>query len=110
MRLLAKNPVGKLQFDLSSAGTPVGLVSWVQLTTATPAPFCAVEIFNGTGSILKLSTGLPGAEAASEVLYFVLPNGSHILLPWEVAKGKPISVIAVDTATNSGRLILNLFG
>jgi hypothetical protein len=110
MSLLARLPVGKLQIDLSSGGTPVSTGAWVQLFSATPAPCCAVEIFNGTGSILKLSTGTPGNEAASEIPYFVLPNGSHILLPLTIAKGLPLSAIAVDSATTSGRLVMNLFG
>lgn len=110
MSLLARRPVGKLQIDLSSTGTPVSTGSWVQLFTATPAPTCAVEIFNGTGSILRLSTGTPGNELASELPYYVLPNGSNILLPWEIARNLPISAIAVDNATTGGRLILNLFG
>lgn len=110
MGLLARRPVGKLQIDLSSGGTPISTGAWVQLFAATPVPCCAVELFNGTGSILKLSTGTAGNEAASELPYFVLPNGSNILLPWEIAKGLPISAIAVDNATTVGRLILNLFG
>lgn len=111
MSILARQPVGKLQVDLSSAtGTPIGTGAWVQIFSALPAPCCALEIFNGTGSILRLSTGTPGNELASELPYYVLPNGSHILLPITIAKGLPISVIAVDQPTVNGRLVINLFG
>lgn len=110
MSLLARRPVGKLQVDISAGATPVTTAAWVQLFAATPAPCSAVEIFNGTGSIIRLSTGTPGNEDAGELPYYVLPNGSNILLPWEIARNLPISAKAVDADTTSGRLILNLFG
>jgi hypothetical protein len=108
--LLARIPVATLQVDLSSTGSPVGTGAWTQLIAALSTSSCAVEICNTTGSLLQISTGAPGLESASVVPYTVLPNGSSILLPLELARGARLSAKAIDNATTVGRLIFNFFG
>jgi hypothetical protein len=107
MRLLARIPVAKFLHSYTS--TPVTTAAWVEIISATTAPCSALEIFSGNGAIIKLSLGAAGQEDASEIKYYVIPGGSSILLPIEVAKGKRISAKSMDTTANSGSLVFNFF-
>lgn len=100
-------PVGTVRLDL--VGTPVTTAAWIQVTASLPAPSSAVEIFNGSNSLLKLSTGAAGLEAASVVPYMLLP-GTSTILPMELNRLSRISVIAVDRTANVESLVLNFFG
>lgn len=105
-RLLARNPVHTLRFAYGA----VTQGTWQQVLAACPQPACAVEIFDSSGKALSISLGTPGNEAASAIPYTITPNGSSILLPIEVAKGKPISIQPLDGDIVEGQLILNFFG
>ena len=106
--LLARKPIGKIRHDF--AATNVTTAAWVQISSSCPSPCSALEIFNGGGSILKISTGTAGNEDASELPYYILPGGSELVLPFELNKSKRISVKAVDLSSTAGSLVLNLFG
>jgi hypothetical protein len=80
------------------------------LLAATTEPCSAIEIFSGSGSIIKVSLGAAGLEYASEIPYYITPGGSSILLPIEIKKGTRISAKAVDTTANVGTLVINFFG
>lgn len=106
--LLARKPIGKLVHDFGA--TNVTTSAWVEISSSCPSPCSALEIFNGGGSILKLSTGVSGQEDAHELPYYILPGGSDEVLPFELGKSKRLSVKAVDLNSTSGSLVLNLFG
>lgn len=109
-RMLARKPVAKYRLDYSLSNLP-DTATWVAVIAATTQPCSAMEIFNASAATLKISTGAAGLENAGELPYYVLPGGSSILLPIEVAKGGRISVKAVDqTPVSVGTLVLNLFG
>jgi hypothetical protein len=106
--MLAGIPVAKKSF--SYADTNVTTAAWVEVIAATEQPFSALEIFSGSGSILKLSSGDAGDEDAHEIPYYIIPGGSSIMLPVGLAKGKRLSIKAVDVTADAGILILNFFG
>lgn len=87
---------------------PVTTAAWVQVVAATSQPCSAIEVSNPSNSLLKIAVGGAGSEV--ELPYYVLPGGSPILLPWEIAKGSRISLKAVQTTANVGLFVLNLFG
>jgi hypothetical protein len=106
--LIAQKPVHKVRLDYGS--TNVGIGAWVAVVASMPVPACGVELFNASGSTLKISTGAIGLEDASELPYYVLPGGSSILLPLEFSSGQRLSVRAVDVVANVGSLVMNFFG
>jgi hypothetical protein len=106
-RMLARKPIYKFRHSIST--TNITLAAWVQVLASMPVAVGAMEIFNSSGQILKLSLGAAGVEDASEINYYVLPNGSPILIPIEVSKGKRLSAKAVDGNAAVGDLIFNFF-
>lgn len=109
MRMLARTPVAK--FLHSYASTPVTTAAWVELLAATLQPCSAIEIFSASGAILKLSTGTAGQEDSNEISYYIIPGGSGIMLPIELAKGSRLSAKAVGTVNaDAGDLVINFFG
>lgn len=107
MRNHARRPLKKFRHAFGS--TNVTTSAWVELIASMDKPASYVEIFNSSGSILKLSTGAAASEDSYEIPYYVLPNGSSILLPIEFANLKRISAKAVDVDATMGSLILNFF-
>lgn len=99
-------PVGKFYRDCSGA-TVITTSAWVVLDSSVDASCSALEIFNGTGCMLKLSTGGASAEDASELPYYIIPGGSSSIIPLELTKGARLSAKAVDTDTVAGLLIIN---
>lgn len=104
----ARNPVGKLRFDYGA--TNVTTSAWVEITSAIPAAATHMHIFDSSGSVLKLSTGASGSEAASELNFYIIPGGMEILLPIELAKSKRLAAKAVDANATDGQLVINFFG
>lgn len=104
-RVISRKPVETNRLDLTT--TNVGAAAWVQLVAATLQPCSAVEVFNGSNNALLIATGAAGSEAA--IPYTVLPGGSSILLPWEIAKGSRIAVKSVSGTANLGLLVMNKF-
>jgi hypothetical protein len=108
MRLLARTPVHK--FRHSYVATNVTTAAWVEVISSLPQPVSAVEIYDSSGKIIKLSIGASGEEDANELDYYITPGGSGILLPLEFSKGARISAKAVDDDADVGSLIFNFFG
>jgi hypothetical protein len=108
-RLLARNPVATVQYNFASGA--IGTGAWVQIVASLPKACSAIEIFNPSGSTLKLSTGAATKEGANVVPYTILPGGSAILLAIEIAQKTPLSLEAVDQSTGTtGILTMNFFG
>lgn len=106
--LLARIPVHTLRYDYATGNILQN--AWGQILASTPAPACAVEIFDASGRALSISLGAAGLEDGAVIPYTITPNGSSILLPIEVARGKRISVKPLDANATEGQLIINFFG
>ena len=107
--LLARKPVAKLRHDY--VATNVTTSAWVELIDALEEAASAVEIFDGSGSIIKLSLGDAGEEDDNELPYYIMPGGGGgVMIPMELAKGKRLSAKAVDATAATGSLIINFFG
>lgn len=104
----ARNPVKKIYVDLSTLQPVVG--TWQAIVTAMDTPVSGVEIFNGSGSVLKLSIGASGQESSAELPYYVIPGTSSGMLPIEIPRGAMLSVTAVDHNVTDGSLVINCFG
>ena len=107
--MLAGYPIKKHTHSYLS--TPVGLSAWVEIIAAMDMPASALEVFSGSGAVIKLSTGAAGDEDNHEIPYYIIPGGSGIMLPIGLAKGQRLSAKAVGAdAADSGVLVLNFFG
>lgn len=102
-----RRPVGKHRHNFASTNVNTG--AWVEIIDDLAKPCSYVEVFNSSGSVLRLSTGAAAAEDDSEISYYVLPNGSPIMLPLEFGNGARISARAVDANATVGSLIFNFF-
>jgi hypothetical protein len=105
---MARTPIYKFYHSYSSTNVTTG--AWVELIASLQYPASAVEIFNGTGAIVKLSIGAAAAEDASEIPYYIIPGGSSIMLPLGFSREARISARAVDQDATTGTLVLNFFG
>lgn len=101
--VLARKPVGKLRHSYVSTNVTTG--SWVALSTTVPAAAAAMEIFDSSGRVLKVSYD----NGATEEPYYIIPGGSDVLFPIEIAKGRTIYLKAVDNDATTGQLVINFF-
>jgi hypothetical protein len=107
--LLAQKPVAKFRYDYASA--PVTTTVWVELLAALTQPACAMEIYDGSGKIMKLALAAAGDEDNKEIPYYIIPGGSSILLPVDgLSKGQRLAIKAVDADATENSLIINFFG
>lgn len=108
IRTIYGKPVKKFRHAFDA--TNVTTAAWVELISAMDKASSSCQIYNGSGSILKLSTGGIGLEDSNEVPYYVLPNGSTIIIPIELAFGGRLSAKAIGADATVGDLILNFMG
>ncbi len=107
-RLLSGPPVKKILVDL--AATNVTTSAWLEIVSAMDAPVSAISIFNGSGSVLKISLGAAGDEANQEIKYYIVPGSNDFLLPIQIAKNKRISLKSADVTADVGSFVINCFG
>lgn len=87
------------------SSTNVTTAAWVELDASLDNEATTLEIFDSSGSVLKLALGASGQEV--ELPYYITPGGNGrvtVLLP----KGKRLSIRAVDTNATAGQLVINL--
>jgi hypothetical protein len=106
--LFVTNPVHTASID--SAVTNVTEAAWTEVEDSMPFPANAVEIYNGTGKILRIAKGASGSEAA--VTYLLAPKDTSPILPIEFANGERISLrsLAGEGTANLGSVVFNFFG
>lgn len=104
--LALRKPVATVALDMSS--TNITTAAWATVIAALAAACSAIEIFNQSASAMQIATGAGGSEVA--LPYTVLPGGSAVLLPIEIAKGLRLSAKAYDATASTGRLVINFFG
>lgn len=107
-RLLAQTPMSTVRVDM--AVTPITTAAWTELVSALDKACTAVEIFNPSGSTMKISNGAAAAEDASELPYTILPGGSALLLAIPLSKGMRLSAKALDNDATTNLFIMNFFG
>lgn len=101
--LLARIPVGKLTHDY--AATNVTTSAWVLVSTTIPAAASAVEIFDSSGRIMKMSID----NGVTELKFYITPGGPDTLLPVEWKKGSSLYLKAQDASATVGNLIMNFY-
>ena len=107
-RILARKPVGTL--TLNYASTNVLTSAWAEISAAIPSSASAMEIFSGSGSILKIAFSVAAAEDANVYPYTICPGGSVLLLPVELFKSKRLAAKAINSSATVGYLVINFFG
>jgi len=106
--LLARNPVAKHRFDVTSPAA-ITTSAWTVIISSMATASDAFEVLNTTGSVLKIATGNTGSEV--EIPYYILPSSEPHLVPWNISKGSQISAKAVDAdAADATQLVFNFFG
>lgn len=105
--LLARYPVDHLFVDFAAHNIAIG--TWFQIIAAMGKPISAVQFYNGSGSIIKISVGAIGSESSEEIPYYIPPGQSEVIA-MEVSRGLPISITAVDAAITDGSFVMNCFG
>jgi hypothetical protein len=106
MNIHVRKPVAKLLLDMGATNVTTG--AWTQITAAIGAPVSSIQIFNGSGSVLKIATGGAGNEVAMN--FYIIPGTVSPVIPVEIAKNSRISVQAADVDAVDGSLVLNCFG
>lgn len=104
-RELARKPVATIVYDCSTGNITTS--AWKEIEDATTEPASAVEIFNGSGQILRLAKGSAGSEVT--IPYTVPPGGNSGFMPIEFAKNIRIAMKAVDANATNGYVLINLF-
>lgn len=124
-QLNARRAVFTLVWNVATQGQfkPPG-TSWQQILASVPAGVSAIEVYNGTGSVLSTSIGAPGSESAGLLPYTILPGGTTQVIPFDAGstvktpgvvsngfrKGLPITVATADgTTTTTGIFVINAF-
>ena len=89
------------------SSTNVTTTDWVQLDSALDAGASCLEIFDSSGSVLKLAIGASGAEV--ELPFYIMPGGNSQLIQVPLSAGQRLAVRAVDTNATTGQLLINLY-
>lgn len=96
-------------YALNFGATTVDNSAYVTLAAAVAKPCSAVEIFNPSGATLIIAAGAASSEVPYP--YYILPGGSSIFLPMEIAAGVRLSLKALtSTSATNGYFVLNMFG
>lgn len=120
--LNARRPVFTLVWNVATQGQ--FSAAWRQILASVLYGVSAIEIFNGTGSVLSISNGSPGNEVAGILPYTILPGGTTQVIPFDtgaatltagakpngIRRGLPLTIATADTTTTTaGFFIINAF-
>jgi hypothetical protein len=86
------------------ASTNVTTSAYVELDAALDENSRYAEIFDSSGSLLKLAIGAAGSEVD---ILDIIPGGNG-LVPLKLPKGARLAIKAVDASATTGRLNINL--
>ena len=106
--LLAQKPYHKARLDI--VANPITTAAWVQVLASTPKACTALMVSYTGESILKVSTGATADEDNHIMDFYIAPGMDQVMIPVEIAKGKKLSVEALDQNTALGELVMNFFG
>lgn len=105
--LLAQEPAEKLSLNIASSN--VSTSAWTEITAATTQPCDAMSIDNTSDAVLMLSSGAAGAEDNAIVPIYIKACEEGQVIPLPMAKGKRLSVKAIDHNVTYGDLVINTF-
>ena len=105
--LLAQEPAEKLILDISASNITTG--AWTLITAATSMPCDAISVDNTSDAVLLLSIGAVGAEDNAILPFYIKACEESPLIPVPIAKGKRLSVKALDHNVDAGDLVINTF-
>lgn len=105
--LLAQEPAEKLSLDIAISN--VTTAAWTEITPATAQPCDAMSIDNTSDDVLLLSSGAVGAEANSIIPIYIKACEEGQVIPLPMAKGKRLSVKALNHTVSAGDLVINTF-
>lgn len=108
--LAIRKPVQTVAYDLSSGAITNAAYVAVLAKASNKVACSGLEIFNPSGSTLKIAIGDAGSEV--DIPYTVPPGGSNLLLAVELPAKTRISMKALDAGGTGtvGLLLLNWFG
>jgi hypothetical protein len=99
-----RKPVGA-PVVLDTSATNVTNAAYVQILAATTIAASGVQLHNSGSVPIAIAMGAAG----SEVNQVVLPIGVSILIPFEIPKGKRLSVISLGGTQSSGIISASFF-
>ena len=105
--LLAHEPAEKLSLDIAASNITTG--AWTEITAATGMPCDAMSIDNTSDAVLMISSGAPGAENNNILPIYIKACEEGQVIPFPMAKGKRLSVKAIDHDVTYGDLVINTF-
>jgi hypothetical protein len=101
----AKRPCQVIRNDYSS--TSVTTSAWVQLDSSMNADTHELEIFDSSGSVLKLGIGASGSE--TDIPFHIIPGGNANRIAVSIPQGSRLAIKAVDATASSGQLVINCY-
>lgn len=86
----------------------VSTSAYTELDSSIDQDISELEIFDSSGSVLKLAVGASGSE--SDLPFYIVPGGNANRVGVAgVTRGVRLSIKAVDTAASTGQLVINCF-
>lgn len=98
------NPVQVIRNAYASTNVTTG--AWVQLDSALNQNSNHLEIFDSSGSTLKLAIGAASAEV--ELPFYIVPGGNG-MIPVTLSAGQRLAIRAVDANATTGQLVINFY-
>lgn len=89
------------------AGTPVGIVAWVELSAALNGHTAWMEIFESSGNAMELGQGPAGSETR---ITLIPPGGFVVPQALVLPKSMRLSIRALTGTASTGQLLINLKG
>jgi hypothetical protein len=87
--------------------TSVTTSAYVQLDAALDQDVRSIEVFDSSGSVLKLALGASGSEV--DIPFHIVPGGTTVPVAFIAARGDRLSIRAVDASATTGQLVINLY-
>lgn len=94
-------------FNINMAGTPIGIVAWVQLSAALNAHTGWMELFESSGNAMELGQGPAGSESR---ICLVPPGGFTVPQALILSQNMRLSIRALTGTASTGQLLINLKG
>ena len=87
--------------------TAVTTGTWVQLVASMPLQSTLTQIYDTSGQVLQLGTGLTSGTVTP--LNFYIGRGGNGNTPIQINQGAKVWIKAVTSTANAGDIIVNFF-
>lgn len=105
MRVGLRKPVQTVTLDTSSGNITTS--AYRQILAVLTFACSGVEIFNPSGSSIKMAQGAAASEV--DLPFTIIPGGTPGIVPLEMKAGARISLKAIDTNMTSGLFVINFY-